>query len=131
METLPGPDPTPAKRARRYFAPALRTELVALATRPGVSVFELARERGVNANQLFKWIRAARLAGTVPGEASTTGATMVPVTISAPAPGPAPHGSAHRADRAPLEIALAQATLRFDEGWDPTRVATLVRQLGS
>ena len=127
METLPGPDPTPAKRARRYFAPALKAELVALATRPGVSVSELARERGVNANQLFKWIRAARLAGTVPGEASATGATMVPVTISAPAP----HGSARRADRAALEIALPQATLRFDEGWDPTRVATLVRQLGS
>ena len=127
METLPGPDPTPAKRARRYFAPALKAELVALATRPGVSVSELARERGVNANQLFKWIRAARLADTVPGEANATGATMVPVTISAPAPLPA----ARRADRAALEIALPQATLRFDEGWDPTRVATLVRQLGS
>ena len=120
-------EPTPpsdATRSRRRHSARFKAELVRLASDPDRSVASVAREHHVNANQLFRWIAdARRRTGTPPA--------MVPVAVSAPVSASTPHGSAHRADRAALEVALPQATLRLDEGWDPNRVAALVRLLGS
>ena len=127
MDTTEAPAPTPARRARRHYPPELKAELVARATEPGASVSAVARAHGINANQLFKWIRTARLATeSDSGSASRPNATtLVPVALAAPA------ASSSVLPAAPLEVALPQATLRFGANWEPARVAALVRLLGS
>jgi len=42
---------------RSVYDPAAKADLVALCLQPGVSVSRLARECGVNANQLSHWLR--------------------------------------------------------------------------
>ena len=128
MGTTEVPTPTPAKRARRHYPPELKAELVAKASAPGASVSSVAREHGINANQLFKWIRAARLAAATDDSPSPRPDTarLVPVSLAAPNAPSAMSGAA-----AALEIALPQATLRFGTDWEPARVAALVRLLGS
>ncbi|NKQ69719.1 transposase [Rhizobium ruizarguesonis] len=44
---------------RRRYDPTSRDELVAACLEPGVSVSRLAREHGVNANLVRKWIKKA------------------------------------------------------------------------
>ena len=54
--------PTP----RRYWTLEEKLQIVEEAERPGVSVAALARQRGINANQLFYWrklYRAGQLGG--------------------------------------------------------------------
>lgn len=128
MDTTEAPTPTPAKRVRRHYPPELKAELVARASDPGASVSSVAREHGINANQLFKWIRIARLAAETDDRSSPRSDTarLVPVSLAAPGPPSTMSGAA-----AALEIALPQATLRFGTDWEPTRVAALVRLLGS
>ncbi|NTA51460.1 transposase [Agrobacterium tumefaciens] len=45
---------------RRRYDPVSRDELVAACLEPGVSVSRLAREHGVNANLVRKWMKKAR-----------------------------------------------------------------------
>ena len=42
---------------RSVYDEAAKSELVALCMQPGVSVSRLARECGVNANQVGRWLR--------------------------------------------------------------------------
>ena len=64
-------------RRRRSLAEKLR--IVELTLRPGASVAQIARENGVNANQLFGWRRAFER-----GELVVSGsAALLPVTVSA------------------------------------------------
>jgi len=42
---------------RSVYDEAAKSELVALCRRPGASVSRLARESGVNANQVERWLR--------------------------------------------------------------------------
>ena len=42
---------------RCVYDEAVKTELVAACSRPGASVSRLARECGINANQLSRWVR--------------------------------------------------------------------------
>ena len=122
-------DDRPApRRTRRHYPPALKADLIARATAPGASVSAVARAHDVNANQLFKWIARARQHGAL-----APGATMVPVTVSPPAP----HASrpcAPAAAVAPptsVRLALDGATLHLDGAWDPERVGALVRAIRS
>ena len=148
MEDIPQTDPTPAGRPRQHYSAAFKTDLIARATVPGASVSAVAREHGINANQLFKWIASARKRGInanqlfkwiasarkrgalAPKPAPT--AAMVPVGLSLPAPGAATSTTSSRAPTASaLEVRLSVATLRFEGTWEPASVAALVRLLGS
>ena len=73
---------------RSVYDPVAKRELIEACIRPGVSVTKLARECGVNSNQLSTWIRehqkdkgTASLAG---GEVvEVRAAAFVPVEVSA------------------------------------------------
>ena len=131
MEDIPQTDPTPAGRPRQHYSAAFKTDLIARATVPGASVSAVAREHGINANQLFKWIASARKRGALAPKPAPT-AAMVPVGLSLPAPGAATSTTSSRAPTASaLEVRLSVATLRFEGTWEPASVAALVRLLGS
>lgn len=74
---------------RSVYDEAAKAELVAACGKPGASVSRLARECGVNANQLSRWVRehSQRLQRslTVPPAAS---AAFVPMPIEASVPMP-------------------------------------------
>ena len=108
-----------------------KTGPVARATAPGASVSAVAREHGINANQLFTWIALARKRGTL-GAASSSTAAMVPVGVSLPAPSAVAHPTSSCAPTASaLEVELPVARLRFEGAWEPASVAALVRLLSS
>ncbi|WP_175233465.1 IS66-like element accessory protein TnpA [Paraburkholderia humisilvae] len=48
------------RKGRPNHSPEFRRRLAAAACEPGVSVSQLAREHGINANMLFKWRRQYR-----------------------------------------------------------------------
>ncbi len=54
---------------------------------PGVSVARLAREHGVNANQVFSW-RKLYEAGQLVGGAAAPGSELLPVVVTTPAQQP-------------------------------------------
>lgn len=86
------PDPTlvTATARRRRYDPAVKQQIVEQTLVPGASVARIAREHGLNANQLFKWRRQhlAATASLVPGK--TDAASWLPVTVVAEAPAPVP-----------------------------------------
>ena len=51
---------------RRRYDAASRDQLVAACLQPGVSVSRLAREHGVNANLVHKWIKKAKKERSLP-----------------------------------------------------------------
>jgi transposase len=78
---------------RSVYDEAAKAELVAACGRPGASISRLARECGVNANQLSRWVREHSLrrqrAVTVsPG--SREAFVAVPIEAAAPMPMPMP-----------------------------------------
>ena len=62
---------------RRRYDPASREQLVATCSEPGVSVSRLAREHGVNANLVRKWVKKAREERALPAVSA-----FVPVQIA-------------------------------------------------
>ena len=71
------------RRGRRRRSVAEKLEIVQLTLEPGASVAEIARARGVNANQLFTWRRLFEKGQL--GEAGAGPTALLPVTISADA----------------------------------------------
>jgi transposase len=68
-------------RPRRRHALSEKRRMAELTFHPGASVAQVARENGVNANQLFGWRRAFERGELVePGCGSTA---LLPVTVSA------------------------------------------------
>ena len=65
------------RRVRRWRSVSEKRQIVQLTMEPGASVAEVAREHGVNANQLFKWRRALER-----GELTDGYAALLPVTLS-------------------------------------------------
>ncbi|MDM0116723.1 transposase [Variovorax sp. J22R133] len=61
---------------RSVYDPVAKRELIEACMRPGVSVTKLARECGVNANQLSTWIRERQ---KDKGTAPSTGGEVVEV----------------------------------------------------
>ena len=75
----------PGQRRRRYDA-AFKQAIVKQTLAPGASVARIAREHGINANQLFKWRRQFLLAegGESALPAQTPSAiSLLPVTVVA------------------------------------------------
>lgn len=66
-----------SRDGRRRYDPASRDQLVATCLEPGVSVSRLAREHGVNANLVRKWIKKAMEERPLPSVSS-----FIPVQIA-------------------------------------------------
>ncbi|WP_431475436.1 IS66-like element accessory protein TnpA [Massilia eburnea] len=76
----------PRGKYRQHSLEFKRT-LVEMAMQPGVSVARLAREHGVNANQVFSW-RKLYEAGQLVGGAAAPGSELLPVVVTTPAQQP-------------------------------------------
>lgn len=83
---------------RSVYDEQAKAELVAECAKAGASVSRLAREAGVNANQLSRWVREhgeKRRALAAPHEATQTAFVPVPVEATSCAVAPAPTMSVH------------------------------------
>jgi len=65
------------RRVRRWHPISEKLKIVKASLQPGVSVAEVARAHGVNANQVFTWRRAFER-----GELTEPCAALIPVTVS-------------------------------------------------
>ena len=66
-----------ARRVRRWRPVSEKLKIVQESFEPGVSVAEVARAHGVNANQVFTWRRAFER-----GELSEPNVALIPVSLS-------------------------------------------------
>jgi transposase len=101
---------------RSVYDKAAKSELVALCRQPGASVSRLARECGVNANQVSRWlrehghgVRRARKAGG--GVATRAPATFVAVSMPPALPIRAASGHNIGADTVTVTVMDIQARL--------------------
>lgn len=111
---------------RSIYDQQAKQELILAARQPGVSVAKLARECGVNANQLSTWVRQHER-GKVPAPqaqlAQAPAEAFVPVTI-APAPTPPAESALDLQARLPNGVVV---DLR---GCDLEQASRLVEALG-
>ena len=75
---------------RRRYDRTVKQQIVEQTLVPGASVARIAREHGVNANQLFKWRRQHLATRAVPTASTPAPAAWLPVTMVAEAPVPMP-----------------------------------------
>jgi transposase len=116
---------------RSVYDEAAKSELVALCMQPGASVSRLARECGVNANQVSRWLREQGH-GRRPKAAAS--ASLAPAAFVAVPVLPAPATPAGRDDEAVPEMSL-QARLpngvAIDlRGVDARGVGEVIQALG-
>jgi transposase len=120
-ETPESPD---KRQRRRRYDPAFKRAIVEQTLTPGASVARIAREHGINANQLFKWRRQYLL-----GTQDAQSASLLPVTLAADEPVPNASTSPVSApDAGQIEITLAGGTVRVQGAVD---AATLQQVLSS
>ena len=123
-----------SKRSTRKGRPNYPIEFKRLlaqqASEPGISVSQLAREQGVNANMLFKWRRHYR-AGQF--EEASAVPVLLPVSVTAPTDLPTAASSSAPSETAlgssGIEIAFVDCTLRIDRQADMTMVRAVLALL--
>jgi transposase len=71
---------------RRRYDRAVKQQIVEQTLVPGASVARIAREHGLNANQLFKWRRQHLATQATPTTSTAAPAAWLPVTIVAEPP---------------------------------------------
>jgi len=114
------------RRVRRWHPISEKLKIVKLSLQPGVSVAEVARAHGVNANQVFTWRRAFER-----GELSEPSVALIPVTVSNPeaekrepeAAPPSAGGSIH------IELP-GRALISVESGADPSLLRSILESLG-
>ena len=127
------------QKRRRNFTPEFRKSLAQRACESGISVSQLAQDNGINVNMLFKWRRdllASQFDCAAPQQA------MLPVTIIEAEPNPpqmksqrpclpdvTPSAPAEAGRPRVIEIQIAGATVRFDEGANLSTVRAVVGML--
>ena len=83
VEIITGPE------RRRQWSEEEKLQLVAEACRPGHSVSQVARRRGINASQIFAWRRQALAKGLITDNRSQTSVaaalTFAPIEVAAEA----------------------------------------------
>jgi transposase len=115
-----------ARRAKRLWSEEEKRSICLQAAAPEVSVAQVARRYGLNANMIFKWLRDARFA---PGQAQASADTpcFLPVEIVEHARREEPRPVA---GNSLLEFELAGGhRLRISGSYDPEALARLIRGL--
>lgn len=90
------PQPVIQRRPRgkyRQHSLEFKRSLVEMSLQPGVSVARLAREHGVNANQVFSW-RKLYEAGQLVAAITTPPKALLPVVVATPEQVPEPEATA-------------------------------------
>lgn len=110
---------------KRVFSTAFKAWLVAQAARPGVSAAALAMRHQINANQLRRWMRLEHLAQPARAPA------ILPVLLKPQAcemnlaAAMPPPGSSD----APIEIEIAGALVRVQQGTEPAHLRMVLQAL--
>jgi transposase len=112
----------PRGKYRRHSL-EFKRRLVALTLEPGASVARIAREHGVNANQVFSWRKLFEGALPEP-DVSTQEAALLPVVVAAPATAPVPVPEQPNTGTITLEI--GRVRLRIDGQVDPSTLAQIL-----
>lgn len=107
----------------RQHSLEFKRSLVELASQPGASVARIAREHGVNANQVFTWRRQFE-SGALVGGAPAQGNELLPVVMAAPS-------SEAVADAATGNITLevGRVRLRIEGQADATTLAQVLERV--
>lgn len=92
----PGISRYSARRTHKTYTPEFKVELVAACQVPGASIAALARQHGMNANILHRWLKehqrggchtlAAPSAPSAPGIVASPSPAFVPLALPAPPP---------------------------------------------
>jgi transposase len=110
---------------RRRWSNEEKLELVAEACRPGNSVSQVARERGISASQLFGWRRKAIAKGLITDrrleESTDKVLTFAPVKIAKEQPAPDAGGRV-RSARRPAATGISGSVEIELKGGDRVRV---------
>jgi transposase len=118
---------------RSVYDEAAKAELVAACGRPGASVSRLARECGVNANQLSRWVREhSQRQQRAVAVSSPQGQAFVAVPISGAAPMPMPMvtGDSPTALRMNLQARLPNGVVVDLREVDVLHAGELIEALG-
>ena len=114
------------RRTRRLWSDEEKRSICVQTTTPDVSVAQVARRYGLNANLIFKWVRDPRFApGT--GQSAAQGPCFLPVEIVDHARHEAPRRNTTEGQ---IEVELAGGhRLRISGSYDPETLARLIRGL--
>lgn len=116
---------------RSVYDEAAKAELVALCKQPGTSVSRLARECGVNANQVGRWLRehaqGGRRTGAPGSRRLDAGFVEVPVL---PAPGTPAGPKAAAVSQIGLQARLPNGVTIDLHGLHAAQVAEVIETLG-
>ncbi len=116
---------------RSVYDEAAKAELVAACGRPGASVSRLARECGVNANQLSRWVREhSQRRQRAVAVSSPQGQAFVAVPISTAAPMPMVSGDSPTAVRMSLQARLPNGVVVDLRECDPHQAGVVIEALG-
>ncbi|MBW4028791.1 MAG: transposase [Acidobacteria bacterium] len=118
------------RRVRRWRSATEKRQIVQLTMEPGASVSEVARDHGVNANQVFKWRRAWER-----GELTDGYAALLPVSVSSPLEPESKASAASEpelvSDRGSIHIELhGSALISIERGADPEMVRCILQSVG-
>ena len=116
---------------RSVYDETAKAELVALCMQPGASVSRLARECGVNANQVGRWLREH---GQVRRRMAVASAAPAPAAFVAvpvlPAPATPAAGDEGMAREMSLQARLPNGVAVDLRGVDPRHVGEVIEALG-
>lgn len=123
----------PLRQQRCQYDPAFKHSLVEQTLVPGASVARIAREHGINANQLFKWRRQFLLgkpALPAPRDSSPSAISLLPVTIATEEQASVASPSlAVPSESGQIEIMLAGGTVRIQGAVDTTMLQLVLSSL--
>ena len=113
------------RRTRGLWSDDEKRSICLQTTAPDVSVAQVARRYGLNANLIFKWLRDAQFA---PGTAQCAAQApcFLPVEIVRHA---GPEAERHPVSNGQIEVELAGGHRLRISGYDPEALARLIRGL--
>lgn len=116
---------------RSVYDEAAKAELVAACGRPGASVSRLARECGINANQLSRWVREhSQRRQRAVAVSSPPGQAFVAVPIEAAAPLPMVTSGSPAVGKMTLQARLPNGVVLDLRECDLRHVGVVIEALG-
>jgi transposase len=114
---------------RRHYDAQFKPDLVKMTLQPGASVAKVAREHGINANQLFKWRRQQWLEDRPrSADAQPASLSLIPVTLVDEAV-PQPPATKRPADGGQIEIHLAVGRIVVNGAADAATLRVVLESL--
>jgi transposase len=125
---LPTQDDSAGRGGRRRRSIAEKRRIVQLTLEPGASVAAVARDHGVNANQVFAWRRQFERGELVAASAGST--ALVPVSMSGPGETADEAPVAQGAGGGAIHIELpGRAMISVERGADPVLLRSVLESL--